>query len=246
MGQQQWCSEHMMAQQDNSDSEVQQIQSWWSMVNGTTRACYLLGHGTWDNKIWHGTVMQQWDSSKHGAANTMEQHDKQGATSTWWQAWCSYHMGQQYGKMVQQWHMIQYSDGYSHDCWRMMRCNIVMMGAAWCSTVRCNMIIRSNTRLGESVEVACLQLSSTSSCIILLEMIYALIKSKCWLLLYMYSLSFSLSLSLSLLNYWGTYKKNWPRVSPHWGLSLASTTSCVLLSWLVFCDLCLCSICNLL
>ena len=63
-------------------------------------------------------------------------------------------------------------------------------------------------------------------------------KSNCWLLMYMYFLSL----------YWTIeeYKKNWSRVSPHWGLSLAGATSCVLLSLLVFYCLCLCSICILL
>jgi len=37
----------------------------------------------------HGTTMLQWDSSEHGAANTMGQHGKHGVVST---------LGQQYGK----------------------------------------------------------------------------------------------------------------------------------------------------
>ena len=99
------------------------------------------------------------------------------------------------------------------------------------------------SHLGESVEATNLQLSWATSCIIFLKMIYALI----WMSQSVdFCCKYTIYLSLSLQNYWRTYKKNWSRVSPHWGLSLASTTSCVLLSWLVFCELCLCSICNLL
>jgi len=57
----------------------------------------------------------------------------------------------------------------------------------------------------------------------------------------------SRSLSLSLLNF-EEHKRRIDQGFPHtlWGLSLACATSCVLLSWLVFCDLYLCSICSLL
>jgi len=57
----------------------------------------------------------------------------------------------------------------------------------------------------------------------------------------------SLSLSLSPLNF-EEHKRRIDQGFPHtlWGLSLACAKSCVLLSWLVFCDLYLCSIYGLL
>ena len=33
----------------------------------------------------------------------------------------------------------------------MTRCSIVMMGAAWCNTMRCNMMTKCNTIIGEGV-----------------------------------------------------------------------------------------------
>ena len=60
--------------------------------------------------------------------------------------------------------------------------------------------------------------------------------------------------SLSLLNFWRILRRidqGFPHIGvcpwlvPHL-VSLAGATSCVLLCWLVFCDLCLCSICILL
>ena len=86
------------------------------------------------------------------------------------------------------------------------------------------------SHLRESVEAICLQLISCQ---------YQ--KSK-WLT----SIVNVLSLSLSLLNF-EEHKRIIDQGFPHTlcGLSLASATSCVLLSWHVFCDLYLCSICSL-
>ena len=56
------------------------------------------------------------------------------------------------GSMVQPWnigqqwqHKVQQYDECN------MRSNIVMMGAAWCNTVRCSMMTRCNTMIGEGV-----------------------------------------------------------------------------------------------
>ena len=114
-----------------------------------------------------------------------------------------------------------------------------------CSMVQHDDEMQHNNRwrshLGESIEATCLQLSLTTSCIIFLKMISVLIYISQSVDFYCIC-----TISLSLLNYWRTYKKNWSSFSPHWGLSLASTTSCFLLYWLVFYDLCLYSIYNLL
>ena len=45
-------------------------------------------------------------NNKHAKDNKHARDNKQ--------ARCSQHIGQ-YGNMVQQWHIMQYSDGYSHD-----------------------------------------------------------------------------------------------------------------------------------
>ena len=49
----------------------------------------------------------------------------------------------------------------------------------------------------------------------------------------------TLSLSVEILK---NYKKNWSKVSPHWGLSLVGAISCVLLCWFTFYYYCLCSL----
>jgi len=50
--------------------------------------------------------------------------------------------------MGQQWqHKVQHDDVYN----MVMRSNNVVMGATWCNTVRCNMMTRCNTMIGEEV-----------------------------------------------------------------------------------------------
>ena len=63
-------------------------------------------------------------------------------------------MGQQCDNMMQLWHMGQQ---WQHQvpqydvCSIVMRSSLVMMGAAWCSTMRCSMMTRWSTMIGEGV-----------------------------------------------------------------------------------------------
>ena len=52
-----------------------------------------------------------------------------------------------YSKMMQ-YRKVQHKVQQYDVCSMVMRSNIVMMGVAWCSTVRCNMMMRSNTMIG--------------------------------------------------------------------------------------------------
>ena len=51
-------------------------------------------------------------NNKHAKDNKHARDKKQARDNK--QARCSQHVGQD-GNMVQQWHIMQYSDGYSHD-----------------------------------------------------------------------------------------------------------------------------------
>ncbi len=48
--------------------------------------------------------------------------------------------------------MMQYKKVQQYDaCNMVMRFSVVMMGAAWCNTVRCNMMTSCNTMIGDRV-----------------------------------------------------------------------------------------------
>lgn len=130
-------------------------------------------------------------------------------------------------------------------CWMRSWATWWSWAAWWCYTIRCIKWTRCSMMIGEgvSLRISWSRMSSTDLFIIGDDLCLDLEKVKV-----LTSVVNVLSLSLSLFLCWNLkIKEDLIKGFPHtlWGLSLARTISCVLLSWLVFYVLYLCSIYSL-